>query len=565
MSQVLYLGHVVSRDGLQVDPKKVDTVQHWPVPKDIHELRCFLGLTNYFRTFIQGYATRVLPLTRLQSPKRSFLWDSSCQQAFDGVKHDLTHAPVLKSPDLNQPFELVTDACDCGIGAVLMQDRRHVAFESRKLIPAELDYTTTKKECLAVIHALKIWRCYLEGQPAERFMIVTDHNPLIHLPKQPTLSRRIARWSEYLQRFTFNWQYRPGRINVADPVSRRPNVLYPVVSVNALTRSLRASQAPPVPAAPESSSNDISEDHGNAQHLSSEPDLPMASQAASLRNSITQGYLNDPWFSDAQHLSPLVDKQGLYWKHNAVVIPDHDDLRQKLLHDFHNTPCAGHLGVARTTKLIEKYYWWPTLRADVLSHVRACGDCQRNKGATQRPFGEAQPLPVPGYQWQEISMDFIVHLPKTRSGFTAILVVVDRLTKMVHFLPTVDTATAEETAALFRDRVFCLHGMPQSIVSDRDVKFTSAFWRELHRLLGITLNMSTAYHPQTDGQTERMNRVLEDMLRHFVNRHHDDWDQYLAPAEFAINNAENVSVQNTPFMLNYGRHPWLPANMNEHL
>ena len=228
MSQVLYLGHVVSRDGLQVDPKKVSIVQNWPAPKDIHELRCFLGLTNYFRTFIQGYARRVMPLTKLQSPKRAFVWDEDCQIAFDGVKHDLTHAPVLKSPDLNQPFELVNDACDLGIGAVLMQDKRPVAFESRKLIPAELNYTTTEKECLAVIHALKVWRCYLEGQPAERFTIVTEHNPLIHLPKQPTLSRRIARWSEYLQRFTFHWEYRPGRINVADPVSRRPSDQYPV-------------------------------------------------------------------------------------------------------------------------------------------------------------------------------------------------------------------------------------------------------------------------------------------------------------------------------------------------
>ena len=176
------------------------------------------------------------------------------------------------------------------------------------------------------------------------------------------------------------------------------------------------------------------------------------------------------------------------------------------------------------------------------------------------------PLAVPRYQWQEVSTDSITHLPPTaRSGFTAIMVVVDRLSKMVHFLPTFDTASAEDTAALFRDRVFCLHGMPKSIVSDRDAKFTSAFWQELHRLLGVQLNMSTAYHPQSDGQTERMNRVLEDMLRHFVNRHHNDWDQYLATAEFAINNAENVSVQNTPFMLNYGRHPYVPANMTEHL
>ncbi len=177
---------------------------------------------------------------------------------------------------------------------------------------------------------------------------------------------------------------------------------------------------------------------------------------------------------------------------------------------------------------------WPTLKNDVLQHVRECGSCQRNRGATQRPFGEAMPLHVPEYQWKEISMDFITHLHPTRSGFTAMFVVVDRLSKMVHFIPTFDTATAEETAALFRDRIFVLHGMPQVIVSDRDVKFTSAFWKELHRLLGIKLSMSTAYHPQTDGQTERMNRTLEDMLRHFINRNHTDWDQHLAPAEFAI-------------------------------
>ena len=581
MPQVLYLGHIVSKDGLSPDPKKVATVQDWPVPKDIHELNSFTGLTNYFRTFIQGYANRIMPLTKLKSPKRPFVWDEACQKAFDGVKYDLTHAPVLKSPDLNQPFELVTDASDYGLGAVLLQDRRPVAFESRKLIPAELNYTTTEKECLAVIYALKIWRCYLEGQPAEQFTIVTDHNPLVHLPKQPTLSRRIARWSEYLQRFTFNWQYRPGRINVADPVSRRPDVQYPLVSVNALTRSLKAAQAPSVPSAVNPAASpapsDVQEPEADlllSEHaeptsaMSDDNDLPAlpASQSAAIsRDSIIQGYTQDPWFSNAQHLSQLVLKQDLYWKQSAVVIPHFADLRHKLLHEFHNTPCAGHLGVNRTTKLIEKDYWWPTLRADVLSHVRSCGSCQRNKGATQRPYGVLQPLPVPDYQWQHISMDFVVHLPKTRSGFTAILVVVDRLSKMVHFLPTFDTATAEDTAALFRDRVFCLHGMPQSIVSDRDVKFTSSFWRELHRLLGITLSMSSAYHPQTDGQTERMNRVLEDMLRHFVNRHHDDWDQFLAPAEFAINNAENSSIQNTPFMLNYGRHPWLPVNMIEHL
>ena len=223
---------------------------------------------------------------------------SSVRRPFDGVEHDLTHAPVLKSPDLNQPFELVTDACDFGIGAVLMQDKRPVAFESRKLIPAELNYTTTEKECLAVIHALKIWRCYLEGQPKERFTVVTDHNPLIHLPKQPTLSRRMARWSEYLQRFTIQWEYRPGRINVADPVSRRPNAQYPLLTLAALTRSLKATPnpSPPAPAALSDSSDvmDIDSPALHAHTESDQPALPAVGRAAEFKGDIIQGYIKDP-------------------------------------------------------------------------------------------------------------------------------------------------------------------------------------------------------------------------------------------------------------------------------
>ena len=543
MPEVLYLGHIVSKAGVAVDPKKVSAVQDWPVPKNLHDLRCFLGLTNYFRTFIQGYSARVAALTCLQSPKRSFIWDDACQTAFDGVKYDLLHAPVLKSPDLNQPFELISDACSTGIGAVLLQENRPVAFTSRKMISAELNYTTTEQECLAVIHALKVWRCFLEGQPKENLTIVTDHNPLVHLPKQTMLSRRMARWSEFLQRFVFQWQYRPGRTNVADPVSRRPDDS--VVSLNAMTRSLKASN--PLPGTSEL-----------------EP-VAAPDEAFKFKEAIQQGYVKDLWFAKADNLAPLRNDKGLWWRENAIVIPDHADIRKQLLYELHDAPYSGHLGVARTIALIEKDYWWPTLKADVSQYVKSCGDCQRNKASTQRPFGTATPLPVPESQWADISMDFITHLPKTRSGYTAIFVVVCRLSKMAHFIATHDTATAEATAKLFRDRVFCLHGMPKSIVSDRDSKFTGAFWRELHRLLRVKLRMSTANHPQTDGQTERMNRVLQDMLRHYVNKHHDDWDEYLATAEFAINNSKSSSTEETPFMLNYGRHPYVPANMTEHL
>ena len=231
------------------------------------------------------------------------------------------------------------------------------------------------------------------------------------------------------------------------------------VCVNALTRSHKAAQSAPAPAASHLSSNILDSDSIDMQPTDVVDD-PVR-QAAAFRDTIIQGYAQDPWFADAKNLSQLNDRQGLYHKHSAVAIPDHDGCRARLLHEFYEAPLAGHPGVSRTARLISKDYWWPTLRSDVLAHVQKCGSCQRNRGATQRPFGEAQPPKVPDFQWQEASMDFITHLPRTRSGYTAIVVVIDRLTKTIHLLPTFDTSSAQDTAALFRDRVFALHGMPQ--------------------------------------------------------------------------------------------------------
>ena len=336
-SELLYLGHVVSKAGLKVDPKKVAAVESWPEPKDVSELRAFLGLTNYFRTFIQGYSKRVMPLTRLLSAKRSFDCDDDCRAAFMAVKHDLTHAPVLKTPDLNRAFELVADACSVAIGAVLLQDGRPCAFESRKLIPAELNYTTTEQECLAIIHALKIWRCYLEGQPAERLTLVTDHNPLVHLPKQPSLSRRMARWSEYLQRFAFQWSYRPGRINVADPVSRRS---HDTCTVNVTTRCSSRKQLVG------ESSPDSAHPSGIPESCASEQaPAPMIASDNAFKEQITEGYQVDLWFRNSANLRLLHSAKGLWWNQNAIVIPDCSDLRATLLHEHHATPYSGHCGV----------------------------------------------------------------------------------------------------------------------------------------------------------------------------------------------------------------------------
>ncbi len=213
------------------------------------------------------------------------------------------------------------------------------------------------------------------------------------------------------------------------------------------------------------------------------------------------------------------------------------------------------MGADKTFHAVSRHYWWPRIRKETKENVYTCDKCQKNKNVTQRAAGLLQPLEIPAHKWTDISMDFIVQLPKTQAGYDAILVVVDRLTKMCHFIPTHTSVDAHGTAELFREYIFKAHGVPESIVSDRDTRFTGKFMTDLCKILGIQQKMSSAYHPQTDGQTERMNKVLEDMLRNYVGPDQDDWDKHLSTCEFAVNNAYHDNLQTTPFMLNYGFNP----------
>ena len=243
-NELLYLGHIIGADGMKVDPAKIATVASWPAPRDLQQLRSFLGLTNYFRKFIQGYAARCKPLTALTCKGVDYAWTPERQAAFDGLKLDLTTAPVLKAPDFSKAFEVVTDSSQWSLGGVLLQEGQPLAYTSRKMIPAELNYTVSEQECLATVHAMKIWRCYLEGIDSDKLTLVTDHNPNVHLQDQQSLSRRQVRWIEFLQRFHFKWSYRPGRLNVADPISRRTypeqGADPPSAHFGAMTRGQRA-------------------------------------------------------------------------------------------------------------------------------------------------------------------------------------------------------------------------------------------------------------------------------------------------------------------------------------
>jgi hypothetical protein len=220
-------------------------------------------------------------------------------------------------------------------------------------------------------------------------------------------------------------------------------------------------------------------------------------------------------------------KDGLiYTQHNRIYVPADDTLRHSLLHEHHDTPVNGHLGEYKTLERLSRHYYWPNMRRSIQQYIQQCQSCQLNKTSTQLPIGLLQSLDIPGKRWETVTMDLITQLPVTKQGKDAIVVMVDKFSKMVHYAATATTCTADQLARIFFDTVVKLHGIPKYIISDRDPRFTSKFWTDLWKLCGTQLRMSTAYHPQTDGQTERANRTLEEMLRHYVSDKQDDWEQH---------------------------------------
>lgn len=511
-SELTYLGHIMDTHGIRADPKKLQALQDWQFPTSGHGMLSFLGLANYFRKFVPNFSRVAAPLYHLTKPKVQFSDAQLYRTHFTLLKEALLTPPTLAYPDPEQPFELISDASITGCGAVLVQHGRPVAYFSSKFCSAERNYSTGEQELLGVIKALKEWRCYLEG--CVKMTIVTDHHPLTHLPRQHLLSRRQARWSEFLSRFTFDWKHRPGATNPADGLSR---VHCNVLICNSITTALELHHA--------------------------------------LVSRIPNQYCYDQQYESPQ----FIDSHGLSWGQGFWT-----DAQQRIavpitmVHDIiaahHDALQAGHFGVDRTVELVARNFWWPRMHADVASYVKHCPECQRSKALHQRPYGLLQPLPIPDERWHTVSLDWITGFSTTARGHNSILVFVDKLTKMVHLAPTSKRCTVDETARLFFQHVESKHGTPRQLITDRDSRLTSDFWAQLSKRLGITMLMSTAFHPETDGQTERTNKVVEEVLRNFLGTSRS-WDDLLPFVEFAINNAKSASTGYSPFYLNYGAHP----------
>jgi Integrase zinc binding domain len=275
-----------------------------------------------------------------------------------------------------------------------------------------------------------------------------------------------------------------------------------------------------------------------------------------VKKSLIHDYKYDPAFS--RHILepelPFEVRGGMLHKDGKLCVPIWK-LPQTLMHDAHGRIVAGHLGIEKTIASIRKRFEWGGMSKDVAEYVRSCDRCQRNKPAPSNPIGFLQSLEVPGRNWEHVTIEFIMDLPKSKAGHDAILVAVDKLSKAMTLIPTKSTVSAQQFAQLFLKDVYRLHGLPRKIISDRDVRFTGKFWQELHRLVQTKLAMSSSFHSQTDGQTERANRTLEEMLRYYVGYRQDDWCDKLWYLEFSYNSAKNKTTGQTPFLLNYGQQP----------
>jgi hypothetical protein len=276
-------------------------------------------------------------------------------------------------------------------------------------------------------------------------------------------------------------------------------------------------------------------------------------------DTVRKGYANDPFLSCAKDDNQFVLHHGLYWRAHQLVIPDYQGLRRKCLEASHDAPWAGHFGRDKTGALVTSMYWWPKIQEDVADYVLSCPSCERSKPVQHKPFGLLVPVQIPERRWSSIGSDFIIHLPITTTGHGSIVVFVDRLIKRVHIEPCHDTTSAQEFAEIFPRTIFKQHWLPLDIVSDRDSRFTSHFWTEVCKHLGIKKNMSTAFHPRSAGLTERVNRILEEVLRAYIADDHSDRDEHLPLVEFAVNNSVNSATGTTPFLMDCGQAPLTPS------
>ncbi|GJX92259.1 reverse transcriptase domain-containing protein, partial [Tanacetum coccineum] len=456
------------------------------------------------------------PLTSLTQKNQKYEWGEKEEEAFQTLKNKLCDAPILSLPDGIEDFVVYCDASSQGLGCVLMQRGKVIAYASRQLKIHEKNYTTHDLELGAVVFALKTWRHYLYGTKS---VIYTDHKSLQHIFDQKELNMRQRRWIELFSDYECEIRYHPGKANVvADALSRKERVKPRRVRAMAMTiqSGIRG--------------------------------MILAAQGEAFKQ---ENVLAERLHGLDQQMERRED--GSLYFLDRIWVPLVRGMRTIIMDEAHKTGYSVHPGADKMYHDLRDMYWWPGMKRDIATYVSKCLTCAKVKAEHQRPSGLLQQPEIPEWKWDKITMDLITKLPRSRSGHDAIWVIVDRLTKSAHFLAIREDFSTEKLARLYIDEIVARHGVPVSIISDRDGRFTSHFWQSVQKALGTRLDLSTAYHPQTDGQSECTIQTLEDMLRACVIDFGGSWDVHLSLDEFYYNNNYHLSIRCAPFKALYGR------------
>lgn len=556
VTRIKYLGFYVSTEGLEVDPEKVQDVLNWARPTSVKGVRGFLGFCGFYRKFIRNYGRIARPLDRLTQKNRVFEWTPECQEAFETLRRAVTEAPVLHYFHTNRSTKVETDSSDGVTGGILSQldpvtgNWHPLAFFSKTMNPAECNYEIHDKEMLAILQAFQQWRVELQSVE-EPVKVYSDHQSLEVFMRSKKLTARQARWAEYLSQFNFQLEYRTGKANgQADALTRRDgdlqsqrermeaNRIGTLLKPDMLSAAVRTEMLAPL----------VEEINPQLeltlQVLQANRTAPEIEEQRTLARTETNGI----W--------TLTD--GLLFRANKLVVPDAmvDDapLKTLLIKEAHDQISTSHPGIRKTKELLSQRYYWKGLPQDIERYIRNCSICRRSHVPRDKTPGLLQPLPVPERPWQHLTMDF-KSFPKSKKGHDAILVFMCRLSKKSTTIPCSQTADARDLARMFLERIYPYYGPPDSIVSDRGPQFISDFWTEVCSILGIKMKLSTADHPQTDGQTENMNQYIDQRLRPFVNFYQDNWDELIPMVDFAQAALVQESVGQTPFFTILGFEP----------
>lgn len=476
-------------------------------------------MSSWYRRFVPQFSTIITPLTSLLKKNKKFVWDTSCEKSWTTIKNHLISAPVLSCPDFEREFVIQTDASDFGIGAILTQQyedgEKVISYLSRSLTRQERNFSTTEKECLAVLWAVEKLRPYIEGV---HFRVITDHYSLVWLYKLQNPSGRLARWAVRLQQFDFTIEHRKGTQHVVPDALSRSVPVIDTIEIKTTDETIK--------------------DPWYRRLLTQIEANPLRYPRFRVNDDILFKSVNQPYCD----LSPACDR----WR---IVVPK--EKRLALLKQCHDVPTSGHLGIYKTFHRLANKFYWPGMKTDVTRYVRKCVTCLKTKPEQKATHGEMGGYHQITRPWETLSIDLVGPLPISTKGYSYILVICDLFSKFSLCYP-LRKANASRIVEHLENDVFLIFGVPKQIISDNGVQFKSREYRQLLSNYQVKPSYTAYYHPQAN-PTERVNRVLKTMLIAYVSENHREWDKYLPKVSCAMRSAQHETTGLSPYFINFGR------------